>query len=246
MARTTDGNVLALTDLTFMVAPYNGFGDNDRFIDNLAVFLLGGDRQYELLDFPHLFNGQVDLVYSDSSVLEQTFDQYNQLRQMLEQTGAPSSLHDLLIGSDSAVVVGLYNGLDQRSISILAGDGVSISSSDVNIAGTGQFQTANSTLFHLYHSPTGVYQIFILADSVKSLQNGLQFLFNGELNNCLLNSQTALCVGSLTATATSTPTPTMTPTETALTATLEGSITATSTPEGSSTPTTTPTATSTP
>ncbi len=65
-----DGSVLALGDLTFVTEPYNAVYDNDRFIANIADFLSGAQRQYELADFPFFFGDQVDLVYVGDPLLD--------------------------------------------------------------------------------------------------------------------------------------------------------------------------------
>jgi hypothetical protein len=65
-----DGAVLALGDLTFMAEPYNATFDNDRFIANIADFLSGVQRQYQLADFPFFFDPQVDLVYAGAPLLD--------------------------------------------------------------------------------------------------------------------------------------------------------------------------------
>ncbi len=65
-----DGAVLALGDLTFMTEPYNAVYDNDRLVANVADFLSGAQRRYELADFPLFFADQVDLVYSGDPLLD--------------------------------------------------------------------------------------------------------------------------------------------------------------------------------
>lgn len=65
-----DGAVLALGDLTFMTEPHNAVYDNDRLIANVAGFLGGAQRRYELADFPFFFGDAVDLVYADDPLLD--------------------------------------------------------------------------------------------------------------------------------------------------------------------------------
>ncbi len=65
-----DGAVLALGDLTFMVEPQNAVYDNELFIAHIADWLSGGERRYELADFPFFFAEQVDLIYTDAPLLD--------------------------------------------------------------------------------------------------------------------------------------------------------------------------------
>ncbi|MGD9098920.1 MAG: hypothetical protein PVF45_00470 [Anaerolineae bacterium] len=65
-----DGAVLALGDLTFMAEPHNAVYDNDQFIANIADFLSGAQRQYELSDAPFFFDDEVDLIYAGDPLLD--------------------------------------------------------------------------------------------------------------------------------------------------------------------------------
>jgi hypothetical protein len=68
-ALTAGGAVLALGDLTFMTEPYDAVYDNDQFVANIAGFLSGARRQYELADFPFFFGEEADLVYAGDPLL---------------------------------------------------------------------------------------------------------------------------------------------------------------------------------
>jgi hypothetical protein len=63
------GRVLALGDLTFMTAPYHTVYDNGLLISHVADFLVGGQRSYDLQDFPLLFGSTVALVFANAPEL---------------------------------------------------------------------------------------------------------------------------------------------------------------------------------
>ncbi len=67
---TTDRSVLGLGDLTFITELYNAVYDNDGFLANIADWLSGAPRRYELDDFPHFFQDKVDLVYVGDPLLD--------------------------------------------------------------------------------------------------------------------------------------------------------------------------------
>jgi len=67
---SADGAALAVGDWTFMTEPYNAVYDNDRLISNIADFLSGAERRYDLVDFPHFFRDDTDLVYVGDPVLD--------------------------------------------------------------------------------------------------------------------------------------------------------------------------------
>jgi len=56
------GRVLAVGDFTFMTEPYNSTADNNRLIANIADFVAGALRTYDLTEFPGFFGDEVDLV----------------------------------------------------------------------------------------------------------------------------------------------------------------------------------------
>ncbi|MBN1135435.1 MAG: hypothetical protein JXM73_02570, partial [Anaerolineae bacterium] len=64
------GAVLGLGDLTFMTEPHNAVHDNDRLVSNIADFLSGAGRSYDLADFPFFFRDETDLVYVGDPLLD--------------------------------------------------------------------------------------------------------------------------------------------------------------------------------
>ncbi len=64
-AQSADGLVVALGDLTFMAEPYHTVRDNGRFIAQLADFLTGAERRYDLADFPLLFGDKTAFVFTN-------------------------------------------------------------------------------------------------------------------------------------------------------------------------------------
>jgi len=69
-ALSPNKGALALGDLTFLQPPYDNVTDNRQFIENLAVYLIAGDREVALEDLPFVFNGPVALVQSDDFSLQ--------------------------------------------------------------------------------------------------------------------------------------------------------------------------------
>lgn len=70
MTLAGNGRVLALSDLTFMVPPYNSVMDNDRLISNIADFLTTSERTFGLAEFPFFFKQGVDVVAANERLIE--------------------------------------------------------------------------------------------------------------------------------------------------------------------------------
>jgi hypothetical protein len=204
--------VLALPDLTFLTGPYNTFADNDRFIDNIVGFLLGGQRGFDLLDFPHFFKGAVDVVYPDSLVLNATFQQAVGLQQTLSEAGAAPEMRDERDEDASLIYIALYDGLEPDVEALLRGDGISFGDEPVgentkalgnlaggpgggqiNIEGLGSLERGGATFFHLHDGENGTYQLYVLAPDAEILAAGLELLTAGGLDECQVDPNTAIC-----------------------------------------------------
>ena len=210
---TTDGNVLALPDLTFLTGPYNTFSDNDRFIDNIVAFLLNGERQYNLLDFPYFYEGTVELVFPDSQFLSESFAVLADLRSALADIGLEAHQEDNLLPGEQALIVAQYSELDSSLRDMLAAAGVNVNSvgDNINLRDIGELNRSDSVLFQLIKLENGQYQLFILADDAEALERGTTILLEGNLEECMLRPGTAFCSPDSLATPTPTPTPTRTP-----------------------------------
>jgi hypothetical protein len=64
-AVSTDGQVTALGDLTFLASPYSHVADNQKLIQNLAAFLVKTGRPQELADFPYVFTRGVTVIHDE-------------------------------------------------------------------------------------------------------------------------------------------------------------------------------------
>jgi len=115
VALTTNEQVLALGDITFLTAPYHTIADNDRFLSHIADWLaVDGRQRDDLEDFPSLFEHPVDLVQVSgefldprlivhSSSLQESFDQFD-LTLSLRAEADPT--HD-------ALLVGTFDDLER-------------------------------------------------------------------------------------------------------------------------------------
>jgi hypothetical protein len=107
-ALTTDGQVLALGDMTFFVEPYSNAESNGILINNIANFLTGGERRFELKDFPHFFNSQVNVVFDDSLVFNSQFEDSVQLKSLLEQNERTVNFTDQVDSSNDVIFIGRF------------------------------------------------------------------------------------------------------------------------------------------
>ncbi|MFQ6026575.1 MAG: hypothetical protein ACE5Q6_03555 [Dehalococcoidia bacterium] len=110
-ARGEDRNVVALYDLTFMVPPHNTILDNDRLVSNIADYLTTSQRDFELTDFPRFFNGEVDLLLSEST----SFEQGTEFKKLLAKWEIGSEFKEIEDRSQDTVFLGTYEDSSQVS-----------------------------------------------------------------------------------------------------------------------------------
>jgi len=108
------GAVLGLGDFTFLTEPYNAVADNDRLISNLADFLGGAQRSYEMSDFPFFFGEEVDLVYSGEPLLDtDLLAGGSTLQALFEKEGKTLALRDQEDKERDTVFLGLYHEAEE-------------------------------------------------------------------------------------------------------------------------------------
>jgi hypothetical protein len=83
-ALTTNGQVLAIGDLTFFSEPYSTAENNGTLINNVADFLTGAQPSFKLTDFPFFFNKTIDIVFNDPLVFNSQFAEATKLKEFLE------------------------------------------------------------------------------------------------------------------------------------------------------------------
>lgn len=213
VALTTDDRVLALPDLTSLTGPFNTFGDNDRFIDNVVRFLLTSERTFDLLDFPFFFSTPTDVVYTDTRLLDATFEDATALRETLRGIGAETALQSELDDERALIFLGLYDDVDDEVLALLEADGITItdeplapegeddssvesrgrSQGQITLEGVGSLERGGTTLFHLHRAEDGPYQLYLLATDEIILSDGLALLLEDKLTECMVTPVTALC-----------------------------------------------------
>ncbi len=124
-ALTTNDQVLAIGDLTFLGEPYSAAESNGAFINNIADFLTGGKRDFELKDFPFFLNPKVDVVFDNSLVLNSQFDNSVKLKEFLEKTERTVTFTDKISNENDVIFVGRFDQADPVE-KFLADGGITI------------------------------------------------------------------------------------------------------------------------
>ncbi len=111
-ALTTNNQVLALGDLTFFGEPYSAAENNGLLINNIADFLTGGQREFELKDFPYFFNSNIDIVFDNTLVFNSQFEDSVKLKDSLEELGRIVNFGDEIGSKNDVIFVGRFDEIE--------------------------------------------------------------------------------------------------------------------------------------
>jgi len=113
-ALAADDAVLALGDLTFFTDPYSAAYDNQRLIAQIADFLSGAERQYELADFPFFFGDQAHLVYAGDPLLNASLlEGGSALQALFEKAAKQLTVREADEASADTLFFGLYQEAEE-------------------------------------------------------------------------------------------------------------------------------------
>jgi hypothetical protein len=105
MARSEQGGVVALTDLTFLIPPQSTIVNNPRLISNLADFLTTSERSFDLADFPYFFDETAEIILGSPSLLDAGVGMTN----VLSGFQVASEIRNVADPNRDLVYLGLYD-----------------------------------------------------------------------------------------------------------------------------------------
>lgn len=180
-------NVLALSDLTFMIPPNHSLLDNGRLIANIADYLTAARREFRLTDFPHFYRNEsgIDLILSRPSLLNAAM----QLKNSLAAYNIPSRIAPTENPARDTILLGLHQDAPQIAPYLQAA-GVRV---DDTIATpfTPEIASPAAALFLL--SPgQNRHALTILADTPETLAAAVDSLFSGDFRHGLASDHLAI------------------------------------------------------
>ncbi|HEY60738.1 MAG TPA: DUF4350 domain-containing protein [Anaerolineae bacterium] len=108
-ALSSNGNVLALGDVTFINSPYYQVEDNYQFVVNMSDFLMNAERIRTLTDFPELFSQPVGVLLTDGIELDQALiTELSDLIDSREESGTTITLLEEPKEGYDLIVLGLF------------------------------------------------------------------------------------------------------------------------------------------
>jgi hypothetical protein len=190
------GQSLAIGDLTFMSPPYDTVADNARFIQNLADFLIGGERQLDLRDLPFVFTRPVLVVGSaDFAVQAETLAALRGFAAGLGQAGVELDFSDAPLTEHDRLVLGLFDP-DPELDGLIGPLGIDLPRDTedgmLQVPGFGSVNPAGLGLVGLYRSDDRT-TLVLLGETQQDLVTLLETVGQGLVGDCLRTPTFALC-----------------------------------------------------
>ena len=187
---------LALGDLSFMTPPYDRVADNARFIQNLAEFLLDGERRPDLHNLPFVFSGPVSVVQSaDFALQAETLVALQEMSTALLPAGVSLTFPEAAPSEGDLLVLGLFEP-DPELEELIEPLGLVLpaeaSDGRLEAPGFGSFNPAGIGFVGLARSEART-TLVLLASDQAGLVSLLETVGLGLLSDCLLSGTSALC-----------------------------------------------------
>ena len=184
MARAADRNVLAISDFTFMIPPYDSTADNDRLLSNIIDFATTSDRVFDLADFPHFYqtgpDDGVQILLGQPELLGSAAN----LKNGLEEYGISADIQGTEDVSRDTVFLGLHDdALQVRQY--LQAAGVRVDDT-VGMPSGLEFDRAGTTLTVLDREG-GRHVLILLADTPTALKGAVSALLSGGFRSDLVS-----------------------------------------------------------
>ncbi|NUM46664.1 MAG: hypothetical protein HUU38_18325 [Anaerolineales bacterium] len=207
----TEGNVVALGDLTLLTAPYHTVAGNDQFLSNLSDWLVEDGRTWNLADFPYLFDDTVTYVQLKQADVDPRLLVFGStLQATLGEADIQLTASNILSPTQDAVLAGTY--LEHELLTnILHSAGVTITltfseteedtaptladlqEGKLSITGLGTLDIQGTTLYLEYPIGTDETGVVVLVRDEADLTTALENLIFGLPTGCLEHGPLIIC-----------------------------------------------------
>ncbi len=149
-------------------------------VSNLVDYLTAGQREFELVDFPSFFKGEVDILLGQSSL----FDLGTEFKSTLAGLQVDSEMRGLEDVAQDTVFLGLYED-SPRVSRYLEAAGIQIGDS-IRAPSTPDLDPGGTSIILLNRSQDR-HVLVILAQSTDDLQDTVKLLASGDFRTGLVD-----------------------------------------------------------
>jgi hypothetical protein len=194
LALSSDGQVLAAGDFTFLLDPFNQVADNKILLTNLADFALGGTRTPTLANFPYLFERPVSLIATGSIQLtSDLLGPIAALQKSLKAVNIPLNVSDKAPSDGDLLILGVPP-LTPDLNAYLKPFNLKFSDAGptVDVPGFGKVNMLGNGLLLFSQGPQNNISL-LLADSPADLPKLVALVASGDLSACVVQGNIGVC-----------------------------------------------------
>lgn len=195
-ALSPNEGALALGDLTFLQPPYDHVTDNRQFIENLADFLIAGEREAVLEDLPFVFEGPVAVIQGGDFALQaETLSALQTVKDTLRTAGIELVFPEDLPPDGDRLVLGLFDP-DPDLEDYFAPLEITLPADDpdglLHVVGFGALNPAGIGVAGVVRDE-GDTTLALLAEDAERLVSLLESMSLDLLEGCLVQGAYGLC-----------------------------------------------------
>ena len=192
-ALSADGSVAVFGDFTFLSAPYSTYTDNATLIQNLADFVLSGNRVVNLNNFPYLFQEKTVQVFvsPDLQKVPSLVAALGSLQSSMRLLNYQLEFVDKAPSSGDTIIIGTFEVTDEYDAYLKKAD-VEIDTDLMTTVQFGEVSRSGNALV-IFDANKNGNTLVLAANSSEDLLALLGSLGYGNLGSCLTSDQVAVC-----------------------------------------------------
>ncbi len=194
--RSLDGGVVAIGDLSFLTPPYDQVADNPIFIDHLIDFLLGGERNFDLTDYPYIFHKSISLLKSeDFDLTADTLESITAIQDTFHARGQELVFTDEPDKDSDLIVLAPYDSDSEYLEPLETIDGLELPIeifATLTVPHFGEINSSGIGLVLLVQDEERT-TLFLLAASMDDVLELAGMLETDELDSCMVWENVGLC-----------------------------------------------------
>jgi hypothetical protein len=194
IAISTNKQVLAVGDFSFITNPYNQVADNALLLSHIVDFALDGERKPALVNFPYLFKHPVSLIATGKLQLtSDSLGPISNLQKSLKAVNIPVNIRSKALSGDDLIVLGIFETSDDLApyVKPFNIDLENIKDA-IEIPGVGKISSSGNGILLFNHGPKSS-TLTLLAPTAKDLPGLITLVASGDLSSCVLQDNIGVC-----------------------------------------------------
>jgi hypothetical protein len=191
---SSNGQVLAAGDFSFLTNPFNQVADNGLLLGSIADFALGGERVPSLVNFPYMFSKPVTLVMAkDVELNASLLEPISLLQNVLKTNNVALKVREAAPAEGNLIILGTFkSGADVMPYIKSFGINLEDVKDVVEMKGFGAVSATDSGLL-LFTPGQKSSTLVLLAPDTDTLPALIKLVASGDLSACVVQDNIGVC-----------------------------------------------------